>query len=284
MPEDDLEGLLRRSLGAEADRIEPAGDGLRRIRERTARTRNWSRWRVPALALAGAAAAVAALVAAPSLLPSLQPSGRPAGAPSAAPTPGSTPIPGAGVNDVRTVWPYGSRAEGFRRAGADEAARTYGDLTKPDQVAVRFVGSYVGTRSLAAVSLGAYLAGLRMEVTRDGVPVSLVYLVRVRVGDDAPYVVVDAEAPASALTVARVPAVPASGLFVAAGTVAGGAVPLVQLRAPGQDLVLGEARSAVAGERWSAALSLPGGVPYPVLAAWTEDGGGVTTFAARPLG
>jgi hypothetical protein len=78
--------------------------------------------------------------------------------------------------------------------------------------------------------------------------------------------------------------VPSSGPFVAAGTVAGGVVPQVQLRAPGQDLVLAEATSAVTGERWSAALSLPGGVPDPVLAAWTEDGGGVTAFAARPLG
>ncbi len=74
----ELEELLRRSLSAEAERIEPGGDGLRRIRERTVRPARvrW-RWRTPALVLAGAVAVVAALAAAPAVLPALTARRRP---------------------------------------------------------------------------------------------------------------------------------------------------------------------------------------------------------------
>jgi hypothetical protein len=287
-PDDaELDALLRRSLSAEADRIEPAGDGLRLIRERTAPDRGWSRWRVPALVLAGAAAVVAALVAAPSVLPSLPPSSQSAAQPSG-PASGPTPIPGAGVNDLLTVWPYPNRAEGFRQAGADQTAGTYGDLTRPDQVAMRFIGSYVGARSLSVVSAGAYQAGLRMEVRWRGRPVSLVYVVRVRVGDDAPYVVVDAVAPDGNLTVDRTATVPSSGLLTVHGTVRGtvaaGAAPRVQLRTPGRTLVLSATAATVHGDRWSAALSLPDGTRAAAMTAWTVDPGGVAAFVSRPLG
>jgi hypothetical protein len=281
--EAELDALLRRSLSAEADRIEPAGDGLRLIRERTAPDRGWSRWRVPALVLAGAAAVVAALVAAPSLLPSLPPSSHSAAQPSGSAS-GPTPIPGAGVNDLLTVWPYPNRAEGFRQAGADQTAGTYGDLTRPDQVALRFVGSYVGTRSLSVVSAGAYQAGLRMEVRWRGRPVSLVYVVRVRVGDDAPYVAVDAVAPDGNLTLDRTATVPSSGLLTVRGTVGAAPPPRVQLRTPGRTLVLSETAATVRGNRWSAALSLPDGTRAAAMTAWTVDPGGVTAFVSRPLG
>jgi hypothetical protein len=284
-PDDaELEALVRRSLNAEADRIEPAGDGLRLIRERTAPDRGWSRWRVPALVLAGAAAVVAALVAAPSVLPSLTPSPNSAAQPSGSATSGPTPIPGAGVNDVLTVWPYPNRAEGFRLAEADQTAGTYGDLTRPDQVAIRFVGSYVGTRPLSVVSAGAYQAGLRMEVRWHGRPISVVYVVRVRVGDDAPYVVVDAVAPDGTLGVDRTPTVPSSGLLTVRGTVVPGAAPRVQLRTPGRTLVLSATAATVEGDHWSAALSLPDGTRAAAMTAWTVDAGGVTAFVSRPLG
>ena len=203
----ELEELLRRSLHAEVEQVEPSTDGLRRIRERTVRPARvrW-KWRTPVLVLAGAAAVVAALVAAPSVLPSLT---SPVRTTAAAPTsPGPTPIPGAGVNDMRTVWPYATRADGFRHAPADQAAGTYGDLTKPDRVALRFVASSLGPQSLTARSRGAHLAGIGIEVSRAGAPISLVYLVRVRVGDDAPYVVVDAAAPDGSLTLDRTRAAP----------------------------------------------------------------------------
>ena len=45
-------------------------------------------------------------------------------------------------------------------------------------------------------------------MSRAGAPISLVYLVRVRVGDDAPYVVVDAVAPDGSLSLDRAPPAP----------------------------------------------------------------------------
>ena len=100
---DELEELLRRSLRTEAERVEPASDGLRRIRARSTRPdRRWARWRTPALVLAAAGAVVAALAAAPSVLPTLAPAPAPSSSVAVA-APGPTPIPGAGVNDVRTV-------------------------------------------------------------------------------------------------------------------------------------------------------------------------------------
>jgi hypothetical protein len=278
---EELEELLRRSLRTEAERIEPAGDGLRRIRERTSRRWGWSHWRMPALALAATAAVVAAVVAAPSVLPSLTrpPAGQPAGGRTT--SPGRALIPGAGVYDLPTVWPYPSRADGFRRAAADQGAGTYGDLTKPDQLALRFVGSYLSPRGLDAVSLGGYLAGLRMQVSRDGHPITLVYLVRVRVGDDAPYVVAGAEA--ADLTVDPVPA-PSGGVLTARGTVTTGTAPTVQLRVPGGDLVLSETTATVRGTAWSAQLSRPDATRAAAVTAWTAGPNGVTAFVSRSLG
>jgi hypothetical protein len=275
----ELEELLRRSLYAEAERVEPSSDGLRRIRERTVGPARW-RWRMPLLVLAGAAAVIAALAAAPSVLPSLTPP--PAGTSAAAATsPGPTPIPGAGVNDVRTVWPYATRADGFRDAPADQAAGTYGNLTKPDLVARRFVASYLGADSLTARSRGAHLAGIRIEVSRGGTPISLVYLVRVRVGDDAPYVVVDAEAPDGSLTLNRIPSA-SGGSVTARGTLAATARLDVRLRAPGSDETLARADEPVAAGAWSERLTVPAGAA--AVTAWTTDPAGVTAFVSRPVG
>ena len=231
----DLEALLRRALADEAGGIEPAGDGLRRIRERTARPgwrTRWSRWSTPALALVGATAVLAAVTVLPRLLPAEAPAPPAAPAPTAlpspdeptptapipagppdlvatapslmatpptpAPAPSAVLIPGAGVADMATIWPYASRGVGFAEAEQDIADGTVPDLTRPERAATAFVRSYLGSDGeLTAVSVGAWQAGLRMEVRRGDVPVSLVYLVRVRVGNDAPYVVVDAFAPGS---------------------------------------------------------------------------------------
>jgi hypothetical protein len=279
---DQLEELLRRSLQAEAERVEPGGDGLRRIRARTSRrsrpSRGWSRWRAPMLVLAGAAAAVTALVAAPAVLPSLTPA-PPAGPSAAVPTsPGPTPIPGAGVNDLRTVWPYPTRADGFRDAPGDQTAGTYGDLTKPDQVARQFIALYLGPSSLTARSRGAHLAGIRIEVSRAGTPISLVYLVRVRVGDDAPYVVVDARAPDGSLTLDAVPA-PASGPVTIRGTLTRSARLHVRLRVPGPPPA-GRGVETPAGA-WSQRLTSP--ARPTAVTAWTTGPTGVTALASRPL-
>ena len=274
----ELEELLRRSLHAEVEPVEPSTDGLRRIRERTVRPARvrW-KWRTPVLVLAGAAAVVAALVAAPSVLPSL--TSPPARTTAAAPTsPGPTPIPGAGVNDMRTVWPYATRADGFRDAPADQAAGTYGDLTKPDRVALRFVASYLGPQSLTARSLGAHLAGIGIEVSRAGAPISLVYLVRVRVGDDAPYVVVDAAAPDRSLTLDRTPPVP-DGAVIARGTIGGPARLDVRLSGPAGELSRVDRRAAAGA--WSQRLT---GTGAAALTAWTTAEKGVTAFASRPVG
>jgi hypothetical protein len=279
----ELEELLRRSLSAEAERVEPGSDGLRRIRERTVRpARARWRWRTPALVLTGAVAVVAALAAAPSVLPALTPS--PTGTAAAAPTsPGPTPIPAAGVNDMRTVWPYATRADGFRDAPTAQTVGTYGDLTKPDQVALRWVASYLGTDSLTARSRGAHLAGIRIEVSRGGPPISLVYLVRVRVGDDAPYVVVDAVAPDGSLTLNQLPTA-GGGPVTAAGTLAGAARLDVQLRAPGSDRILSRVGEPADAGNWSVHLPVPAGTTAAAVTAWTTGPAGVTAFVSRPVG
>ena len=273
----ELEELLRRSLHAEVEQVEPSTDGLRRIRERTVRPARvrW-KWRTPVLVLAGAAAVVAALVAAPSVLPSLT---SPVRTTAAAPTsPGPTPISGAGVNDMRTVWPYATRADGFRDAPVDQATGTYGDLTKPDGVALRFVASYLGPRSLTARSRGAHLAGIGIEVSRAGAPISLVYLVRVRVGDDAPYVVVDAAAPDGSLSLDRARPAP-DGAVTARGTIGEPARLDVRLSGPAGELSRVD-RPAAAGA-WSQRLT---GTRAAAVTAWTTGPTGVTAFASRPVG
>lgn len=294
MSDDELERMLRRALAAEAGAVEPAGDGLQRIRARTRRPAR-ARWRVPALALAGTAALIAAVFAVPPVLrdpaPSTAggataPSGPsaagtlPGGSPSAA----DTPIPSAGVNDLTTVWPYPTRAEGFARAERDVAAGRYPDLTRADLAAVTFVGSYVGAAGLTATSLGGWQAGLRMQVERAGAVVSVVYLVRVRVGNDAPYVVVDATSPDLTLT-----AGPGLDGIVTAGGLRTARVgrPYVDMRPPGADEPLVSVRPATGpgGGEWGVELVAPGS-PRPrvrtdAVAAWTRDPAGrVTAFAA----
>jgi hypothetical protein len=341
-PDRELEALLRQALADEAGRVEPAADGLRRIRDRTAAGRwrarwsRWSRWSTPALALAGAAAVIAAVAVLPQLLPddgptvpaasatsvppvtsppaspaptspaptspaptspaptrpsaSPAPTGPPGSPTAASPAPTSPAPTGSGpvrVADMPTVWPYATRQAGAARADADVRDGRYPNLRDPARTAVDFVASYLGRDGLTAARLEAYPPGLRMLVSRDGRPLSTVFLVRVRTGDDAPYVVVGASRAGlgepDTLTLAPPPAVDAGGLAVR-GTVrrpAGAADPqlVVQVRPPGSTAVLARAEltvpldgRAVAG--WSAALIPSAPAPSGVVAAWTVDAGG----------
>lgn len=282
MSDDELERMLRRALAAEAGAVEPAGDGLQRIRARTRRPAR-ARWRVPALALAGTAALIAAVFVVPSVLRDPAPSTAGGGTTQSGP-PAATLVPSAGVNDLPTVWPYPTRAEGFARAERDVAAGRYPDLTRADLAAVTFVGSYVGAAGLTATSLGGWQAGLRMQVERAGAVVSVVYLVRVRVGNDAPYVVVDATSPG--LTLDARPGL--DGVVTAGGVRTDRAArPYVDLRPPGADEPLVTARPVVTPDsgEWGVEL-VPPGSPRPrvridAVAAWTLDPAGrVTAFAA----
>lgn len=67
--DDNEERLLREILRAEVDHVQPAGDGLQRIQERTARRgMSWLTWLRPAAAVAGALAIVGSvLFGAPAL-------------------------------------------------------------------------------------------------------------------------------------------------------------------------------------------------------------------------
>ena len=324
-PDDrDLEALLRRALADEAGGIEPAGDGLRRIRERTARRRrwDWSRWSTPALALAGTAALIAAVAVLPQVRPDDPGPGLPAGAgaspsvppssgpptlatptttgpadlvaaatslnptpPTPAPAPAPVAIPGAGVADMATAWPYETRGTGYARAEQDIDAGAVPDLTRPDRAATAFVESYLGSeQDLTAVSVGAWRAGLRMEVRRGDTPVSLVYLVRVRVGNDAPYVVVDAMAPGSLTLDPPAPPGVSDRELVATGTKHSAGRLDVELRAPDAERPTAAAAGTVAADDWTARLGRQPGNRVDVVAAWTTDeDGDVVGFAATPV-
>lgn len=329
-PDDELERLLRGALEETARRVEPAGDGLVRIRERVQGRQRWTRFLAPTLALAGAAAVIIGIVLAPTYLtgsrtvPGLVGAGgqpaqlsdspsTPSGAtatPSTGPSPtGSgpwgTPIAGnVDLPDRTAVWPYSSRKAGYERADADVASGKYPNLADAGRTAVDFVASFVGPdQKLSATRLGPSGPGVQMVVQRtdaDGrtVPVSNVFLVRVRKADDAPYVVLGASRAGlgDSLSLFPVPALAGTETFEVTGNVrrpAGAADPTVRLalREPGstEDLGLGSAAVRLAGapvRTWRAEFaplrSLPG---TGVVAAWTlDDQGRVAEFVAAPTG
>jgi hypothetical protein len=328
----DLERLLRSTLDDEVRRHgEPAGDGLARIRERAQKRRRWSGWMKPTLALAGAAAVGAALVAAPQYLTgSRDKPGLVAGAldhpaelsPSVSPsgttlTPSSSWGPPIGgdqtLPDRIAIWPYPSRKIGHEKADADVASGRYPDLADAGQTAVDFVASFVGGRDrLSATRIGPAGGGVAMQVQRkDGngevLPVSNVFLLRVRAADDSPYVVLGASRAGmgDTLTLASPPRLNGTATVTVTGTVRSttpdpspgpGAIPTsktiirVSLREPGssEDLGLGGTTAApTAGtvQTWSVDLS-----PFRkltgsgVVAAWTTDEkGSVAEFVAAPI-
>jgi hypothetical protein len=225
----ELEEMLRDALHQEAARIQPAGDGLARIRQRVATRRRILSWLRPGL---GVVAAVCTAVAATTVVPLYlrgdarhqdtagQSLSAPPGVSSTvqrdALTAASSPVPSAlrspdvstrseatapdggkaTLPDMVTVWPYGTRGEGGSRA--DQDVRQHPDLADPLRVAKQFVQSFVGSdNDLVTQNNGPLEAGIGVTVFRkadDGSrqPVSLVYLVRVQDSDSSPYVVVDA--------------------------------------------------------------------------------------------
>lgn len=233
----DLEEQLRRALHKEAARINVAGDGLHLIRERLTRRRRRMFWLRPTMAAAAATVVVAAVLTVPAVVrftetnnsnpadladspattslrsPSPTPSPSPnetgtlssasPAEPSATPeTPGRQEIP---LPNLDTVWPYASRDEGRVRADEDVQNRVYPRLRDARQTAVDFVQTFVGTHTQLASDGGTSLSsGIGVTVSRilpggKQVPVTVVYLVRVRKADDSPYVVVDARAAERAL-------------------------------------------------------------------------------------
>jgi hypothetical protein len=337
--EPELERMLRAALDGEARRLEPAGDGLTKIRERVRRRRRWASWLKPTLALAGAAAVAATLVVAPSYLTSgtdrpllvdqaapsrevelspsapltaaasTQPSTAATATPSQPPTttpsgPWGTPIGGdRDLPDRLAIWPYPSRRIGHDRADSDVATGRYPDLSNPGRTAVDFVASYVGSdQQLSATRLGPAGAGVQMVVQRkdvDGhsVPVSNVYLVRVRKADDSPYVVLGASRAGlgDSLAIFPLPRLAGTDPLTVTGNArqpAGGTQPTVQvaLREPGsgENLGLGTATLKDGADpvvTWSVELA-----PFRKLtttgtvAAWTTDiDGNVQDFVAAPI-
>lgn len=325
-----LEELLREALHAEAARIQPAGEGLDRIRQRVAARRRMLSWLRPSLGVLATVCAVAATVT--TLLLYLrsgdsQPveSGRqalsahPARTASGVPTATELPAPGLadvtpvspdvstrsqpptpidgdpGLPDMTTVWPYGSRGEGLRKADRDVRSRVHPDLVDPRQTAVRFIESFVGTADKLIPDDGVRLeAGIGVTVSRltgDGAlqPVSRVYLVRVRKADDSPYVVVNASRPGSqgqpTMTVDPGTLQGTSELRVG-GTFLVGSMPAktasvkVELREPGGDEVLASDSPSFSPDPdvpeqqdWTATLTPIRKLRTPTgtVAAWTVD-------------
>jgi hypothetical protein len=126
---DTHEDILRRVLGAEAEQVRPAGDGLDIIRERIEQRRRRLRWLRPTFAVATAAALGAAAAIAVALTQSskqtLQPpvgrSPAPTHAPSTPPSPqASTPptpnastsaAPAPATGQQFLIYPFTSVAE-----------------------------------------------------------------------------------------------------------------------------------------------------------------------------
>lgn len=212
---DDFDRLMRDTLESEAQSYEPGGDGLTLIRARIAARRARRRWLLPGLALTAAAAGVAGVLVLPTVLPSGDVD-RPPVAQSAPPTSTSTPTtqpsgasssPAPGqLSDMATVWPYASRREAAARAPAEIASGKYPDLTDARTAALSFVRIYVRVLGpLEVVRTGAFEAGTGVTLGRPNssgrvFDVTTIYLIRVAGGDDAPYVVVRADAPGLEVT------------------------------------------------------------------------------------
>jgi len=325
----EMEDLLRHALNDAAARIHPAGDGLERVRERAARRRRRLLWARPSLTVATATVLVALAATLPLYLRSTgadgdraalgsasgrthpttsRPTSPPSASVSSAPVGSTTPdatVQGSplatrtapdSLPDMTTVWPYGSRHEGSRRADQDVADSVHPVLRDPRMTAVKFIQSFVGTTDpLMADEDAPLAAGIGVTVFRksadgDREPVSLVYLVRVRKGDDAPYVVVDASTPPQAGDPDSMSIQPGPLKGVAPLNVTGTVNPAppdpqiasvhVELREPGQDQTLASQSPALTADpnqtpqqSWIATLTpiRPLSTPTGTVAAWTVD-------------
>jgi hypothetical protein len=227
--EEQLAALLRKALREEAARHVPAGDGLSLIRERVARRRRLS-WARPVLVMGAVAAVAAAAAILPGTLRGVHrgPDRTDAGGAGTIATSGlvtpdqaTAPVtphpsrtvsieaepkvtlpPQAGVSDVATVWPYGSRAEGYYRAQQDVRTGRHPELYDASDTALSFVHRYVGAGlklvpGPTAPSSDGGVSVVVSRLLRDGTehPVTRVLLVKVSVDAKAPYVVASAERP-----------------------------------------------------------------------------------------
>ena len=326
-PDDgELVDRLRRALRAEAERVAPAGDGLIRIRARVGERRRRLLWLRPMLVVTAAAGVASLAIAAPALLREIG-QRRPAPPTAAGPGPSSSPPvtvlesrvgaggsprtlpPESGVTDMRTVWPYVSRAEGYYSAGADVSSGRHPELTDAAQAAVTFVRRYVGPRvTLSAGGTTAQDRGVAVVVNRrlangDSHPVTQVHLVQVSKDGSAPYVVADAQRPALgdhvvlSLVPPTEPVQPGTDHITVSGTIrrpGAAEPPAVHVEvgdASGAALSFNRAVSAASGTApgtftWTASISLdPDQVDRAVsVAAWTLDGDAdVLEFVAAPV-
>ncbi|MFL6136256.1 MAG: TolB family protein [Frankiaceae bacterium] len=211
-PYDDPHGdLLGRVLKAEADTVQPAGDGLTRIRERVERRRSRVRWLMPAAAL-GAAAALTGIafgtytaLSGKDELRSGVANGGPSGGPtqpgpSLTTTQGPTPTPSGSTATVAgtpttPVWPFTSYAQvqlwqqQYASGGqspwhldAKYTAQAFVDSLKLPQQQLKVLG-------LEPVAGGGAAVRIATTTTGDGRPheLAVVRLMRWGTGDQAPW-------------------------------------------------------------------------------------------------
>jgi hypothetical protein len=227
--------------------------------------------------------------------------------PTGSPSPSDawgTPIGGdPELPDRVALWPYPSRRIGHDRADDDVASGRYPNLSDAGQTAVDFVASYLGSeQGLSATRLGRADPGVQMLVQRrtaagETVPVSNVFLVRVRKADDSPYVVLGASRATlgDSLTIFPTPRLSGTDPLTITGNVrrepdAADPTIRVSLREPGatEDLALTSTTVELADaspRTWTAELT-----PFRplagtgVVAAWTTDEDGqVLEFVATAI-
>lgn len=315
----DLEALLRQALRERADLVQPAGDGLAKIRERAARRRRRMAWLRPGIAAVAAALAILAAVGIPALLNRSGPPGQDAASQptashsatprakatpkatatpqSAAPTP-TAQQPGATQPSVAPnrvvgvpVWPYGSSADAMASASANP------ELTDPAALAKKFVEAFVyGARLTTQLSYEnsktATVQVIRSDLSR---PVCTVELQRVS-PKSAAYVVTAAQT--DHMTMKPVGPLMGANSVKVVGT----------LRSdPSESGNLGNVYSAILvpdgttqakritaqpgsmsgsqqDQSWSVTVNPPKRIAQPgIVAAWTVDlNGEVLDFAAQP--
>jgi hypothetical protein len=169
--EDRLRDLLR----SEASTINPAGDGLARIRERVARRRRARSWLLPSAAVATAAAAAAFVLLAPDdhKTQTLQPGGTPTptSEPSASPGPaddGGMPL------DRAAIWPFTSSSQ------LASWQSTYPYAENPLDVGRHFVADYLGLTGVDVSQTCVSCGVLQLKV--GGTSVGEITLLRLGVG------------------------------------------------------------------------------------------------------
>jgi len=317
-PNDDraVEARLRAALQERADAIVPAGDGLQRIRDHTARRRRLNLlW--PALSAATVAAAIAvAVLVVPSML---RPGGNPqrnsaaggaatsqpvassapvaptrptptGGTPTAPASRISTPPTGPSGAGTTTAWPYANAADAM--AGTD--AKAHPELADPVRTAVSFIESLVGnntgfTGRTSDSAAGVVRVAVRSAKPAPARPVCTVSLVPVRTGTGQIYLV--RSATTTALTLRQVGKMDGTRPLAVSGaaTLDAGQVPklhvYLSLPAFGSPTLSFQQPVITSSgtQRWSATLNPARAATSGVVSVWTTDSAGnVVDFAARP--